>query len=232
MYLTLAPYGGNLEGVRAASLFYFGKEPGQLTRRRGGAARGACRSRRRRFGPTATPPPRSPPAAGCSRAWERSGSWRRPFGRGGGRSRCPSERRRAVHRPPHLAERLRAARPGSSVDSHDHRRRFAGAARGAGGALSDRSWSRGPTIALLVVENGGRKVRAYVGSGDYFDSRPARPERHGAGRALARLDPEAVHLRPGASTICSSIPRPSSTIGRCASATMRPRISTSAIAAS
>ena len=31
LYLTLAPYGGNLEGVRAASLAWFGKEPGQLT---------------------------------------------------------------------------------------------------------------------------------------------------------------------------------------------------------
>lgn len=30
IYLTLAPFGGNLEGVRAASLAYFGKEPGQL----------------------------------------------------------------------------------------------------------------------------------------------------------------------------------------------------------
>ncbi|RWN98148.1 penicillin-binding protein 1C [Mesorhizobium sp.] len=29
-YLTLAPYGGNLEGVRAASLAYFGKEPKRL----------------------------------------------------------------------------------------------------------------------------------------------------------------------------------------------------------
>lgn len=31
LYLTLAPYGGNLEGVRSASLAYFGKEPGRLT---------------------------------------------------------------------------------------------------------------------------------------------------------------------------------------------------------
>ena len=30
-YLTLAPFGGNLEGVRAASLAYFGKEPRKLT---------------------------------------------------------------------------------------------------------------------------------------------------------------------------------------------------------
>ncbi|WP_332765020.1 penicillin-binding protein 1C [Phenylobacterium sp.] len=31
LYLTLAPYGGNLEGVRAASLSYFGQEPETLT---------------------------------------------------------------------------------------------------------------------------------------------------------------------------------------------------------
>ncbi len=31
LYLTLAPYGGNLEGVRAASLSYFGHEPTTLT---------------------------------------------------------------------------------------------------------------------------------------------------------------------------------------------------------
>src|SRR5208337_4162413 len=30
-YLTTAPFGGNLEGVRAASLAYFGKEPRRLT---------------------------------------------------------------------------------------------------------------------------------------------------------------------------------------------------------
>src|SRR5437763_16647902 len=31
IYLTLAPMGGNLEGVRAASFAYFGKEPRQLS---------------------------------------------------------------------------------------------------------------------------------------------------------------------------------------------------------
>ncbi len=31
LYLTLAPYGGNIEGIRAATLAYFGKEPGRLT---------------------------------------------------------------------------------------------------------------------------------------------------------------------------------------------------------
>nr|WP_239113303.1 penicillin-binding protein 1C [Shimia biformata] len=31
LYLTHAPYGGNLEGIRAATLSWFGKEPGRLT---------------------------------------------------------------------------------------------------------------------------------------------------------------------------------------------------------
>lgn len=31
LYLTHAPYGGNLEGIRAATLAWFGKEPGRLT---------------------------------------------------------------------------------------------------------------------------------------------------------------------------------------------------------
>ncbi len=31
LYLALAPYGGNLEGIRSASIAYFGKEPKRLT---------------------------------------------------------------------------------------------------------------------------------------------------------------------------------------------------------
>ncbi len=31
LYLMLAPFGGNLEGVRAASIAYFGKEPKRLS---------------------------------------------------------------------------------------------------------------------------------------------------------------------------------------------------------
>ena len=31
LYLSLAPYGGNIEGIRAASLAYFGKEPRHLS---------------------------------------------------------------------------------------------------------------------------------------------------------------------------------------------------------
>ena len=60
-YLTLAPYGGNLEGVRAASLAWFGKEPKRLTRlgsRPAGRAAAIAR----------TPPPRPQPRRRASRA--------------------------------------------------------------------------------------------------------------------------------------------------------------------
>ena len=53
LYLTLAPYGGNLEGVRAASLAYFGREPRRLTLRRGRAP-GRAAAVAGSAGPTAT----------------------------------------------------------------------------------------------------------------------------------------------------------------------------------
>ena len=49
LYLTLAPYGGNLEGVRAASLAWFGKEPKRLSAAAGGGGdrlEGGARPRR------------------------------------------------------------------------------------------------------------------------------------------------------------------------------------------
>jgi penicillin-binding protein 1C len=55
LYFSLAPYGGNLEGIRAASLAYFGREPRRLT-----------------VVPTAIAQRRSEPATVCS-----TGSWRR-----------------------------------------------------------------------------------------------------------------------------------------------------------
>ena len=42
LYLALAPFGGNLEGVRAASIAYFGKEPKRLSLAESGVAGGAA----------------------------------------------------------------------------------------------------------------------------------------------------------------------------------------------
>jgi penicillin-binding protein 1C len=63
---SLAPYGGNLEGVRAASLAYFGKEPKRLSLRGSRAAGGLPQSPE---APAARPRPRSAPGRarrGCS----------------------------------------------------------------------------------------------------------------------------------------------------------------------
>ena len=42
LYLALAPFGGNLEGIRAASIAYFGKEPKRLSLAEAAAAGGVA----------------------------------------------------------------------------------------------------------------------------------------------------------------------------------------------
>jgi penicillin-binding protein 1C len=61
LYLTLAPFGGNLEGVRAASLAYFGKEPAALTDAEAALLVALPQS------PTARRPDRHPEAAKAAR---------------------------------------------------------------------------------------------------------------------------------------------------------------------
>src|SRR5262249_41362003 len=81
----------------------------------------------------------------------------------------PTERRPAVHLAAHLAERLRADEP----DAPLIRTTIDGGLQSQLEALARRyqlKLEQGATVALLVIENSGRAVRAYVGSGDYFDS--------------------------------------------------------------
>ena len=59
LYLNRAPYGGNVEGIRAASRQWFGKEPAPPDPGAGGAAGGPAAIAR-------DPPPR-PSSAGCPR---------------------------------------------------------------------------------------------------------------------------------------------------------------------
>jgi penicillin-binding protein 1C len=61
LYLRLAPFGGNLEGVRAASLAYFGKEPRRLSIAEAALLVAIPQS------PQARRPDRSPDAAGRAR---------------------------------------------------------------------------------------------------------------------------------------------------------------------
>ncbi len=65
-YLALAPFGGNLEGIRAASIAYFGKEPEAAV---AGGIRTCwwrCRNRRSTAGSTVIPAMPAPRATACS----------------------------------------------------------------------------------------------------------------------------------------------------------------------
>jgi len=167
MYLTLAPYGGNLEGVRAASLFYFGKEPDRLTESESALLVALPQS------PEALRPDRHAAAALAARGrvlarMVAAGLLTAQAVAEATTQPVPGERRPAVHLAAHLAERLRTASPESpfirtTIDGN-LQAQLEGLAR-----RYQLKLEQGATIALLVVENGGRKVRAYVGSGDYFD---------------------------------------------------------------
>ena len=153
MYLTLAPMGGNIEGVRAASLLYFQREPAKLT-----ASEAALL--------VALPqhPARLRPDRHASRAWAAAqGKLQRVAGL------APSFELEPVfrHAPPrlarHLAEQMRAA--GTVTTTLD-----ANLQRGLESlAKEERHWlGDDADIAALAVRNRDRAVLAWLGSADYF----------------------------------------------------------------
>ena len=131
LYLTLAPYGGNIEGTRAASLAYFGKEPKRLSTAEGAmlvALPQAPESRR----PDRNPKPPPPRATASSRGSPTTAS-STPT-----RRRPPAPRRRpaAASPSPCSAPTWRSAwrsrQPPGTRHRHQHRPHAAGRARNAG----------------------------------------------------------------------------------------------------
>jgi penicillin-binding protein 1C len=167
MYLTMAPFGGNLEGVRAASLFYFGKEPGRLTDAEAALLVALPQS------PEILRPDRNATAAGAARdrviaRVAAAGLLTAQAAAEATAQPVPTQRRPAVRLAAHLSERLRRMDPSApiirtSIDGGLQTQLEMLARR------HQRKLEQGATIALLVVENEDRSVRAYVGSGDYFD---------------------------------------------------------------
>jgi penicillin-binding protein 1C len=166
-YLTLAPYGGNLEGIRAASLAYFGKEPRHLTEAEAALLVVLPQS------PERLRPDRYPDAARVARdkvllRLVKSGEIDEASYQAALAEALPQLRRPALADAPHLSERLRRSHPGQAeIATHIDRAlqlRLQDMLRKA-----TRNLEPGATIAALVVENENRKVRAYLGSADYFD---------------------------------------------------------------
>ena len=171
LYLTLAPYGGNLEGVRAASLIYFGKEPRRLTLGEAALLVALPQS------PELRRPDRFPAAA--KRARDRVLD--RIAGRG---LYSPSEIARAKEEPvpterkpmtliaPHSADEATTASPKERVL---HLTIDGFLQKALEKLARERAHGLGPdlSVAIVVVDNATGEVLARVASPDYFDLRRA-----------------------------------------------------------
>jgi penicillin-binding protein 1C len=168
LYLALAPYGGNIEGVRAASLAYFGKEPRHLT-----IAEAAL----------LVALPQAPEARRPDRFADRARAARdlvldRAYERGvitaaeryaARREDVPHERLAFPMLAPHAAEAALRADPTSEVHrltlSRDWQASLEELARESAVRLGPKL-----SVAILVVDNASGEIRAHVGAADYFSA--------------------------------------------------------------
>lgn len=171
LYLTRAPFGGNLEGVRAASLAYFGKEPKRLTL--GEAALLVALPQ----APEARRPDRHPEAArrARDRVLERMVAAGRIDADDAVRARAEpvvTARRPMPMLAPHTADRLLAQKPSSPVVATTI---DAPMQRALESLARDRSASidRSVSVAIVVADHRTGEILARVGSPDYFDDRRA-----------------------------------------------------------
>jgi penicillin-binding protein 1C len=177
LYLDLAPYGGNIEGVRAASLSYFGKEPRRLTLGEAALLVALPQS------PEARRPDRSVAAARAARdrvldRFAASGSVPVDEIVLAKAEPVPTGRRPMPMLAPHASDRAIAdtrVTPGSEVRltiDADLQKSLEELARARIRTLAA---TLGPdvSVAILAIDNATGEVRAHVGSPDYFDQRRA-----------------------------------------------------------
>ncbi|MDR9485895.1 MAG: penicillin-binding protein 1C [Sediminimonas sp.] len=165
LYLTLAPYGGNLEGVRAATLAWFGKEPTRLTPAQAALLVALPQS------PEARRPDENPAAARVARdrvlaRMVQAGVLTAEAHQAALRAPVPSARRAFPALAPHMADRAVADAP--DARRHDLtlrapvQRRFE---RLAGQVLQGKS--RHLSIAIVAADHRDGEILASVGSGGY-----------------------------------------------------------------
>ncbi|OLP60450.1 penicillin-binding protein 1C [Xaviernesmea oryzae] len=169
LYLTRAPYGGNLEGVRAASLAYFGKEPRRLTTAEAAllVALPQLPERRR--------PDRHPQAAEAARARVLARlAVSRLIGQGeAARAELepvPRERRELPAHAPHVAEaaRRKGPLPDRTMTTLDRDKQSAleAVAEAAAARLDPQV-----TIAMILADAETGAILSEVGSADFTDRR-------------------------------------------------------------
>jgi penicillin-binding protein 1C len=164
-YLTLAPYGGNLEGIRAASLAWFGKEPTRLTV--GEAALLVCLPQ------SPERPDRFPDVARKARdrvisvLAERGVITRREAAEAR-EEPVPARRLRFPFNAPHIAEELFAGNKGkdpviTTTIRADIQVMLEDLARRERAYFDDDA-----NVAAIVVDNATRDVMAYLGGANFW----------------------------------------------------------------
>lgn len=185
-YLTLAPYGGNLEGVRAATLAWFGKEPRRLTHAESALLVALPQS------PEMRRPDRHPDAArqARDRVLERArldGVIAANEAAAARAERVPSVRQDAPILAAHLTQRIRSAQlagtqpagtqlagsePEWTQSGQVYRLTLdAGLQARLERLANERVGAFGPRVsaAILVAEHAGGEVLASVGSAGLFE---------------------------------------------------------------
>ncbi|MFZ0398192.1 MAG: penicillin-binding protein 1C, partial [Methyloceanibacter sp.] len=171
LYLTLAPYGGNLEGIRAASLSYFGKEPRRLTLGEAALLVALPQS------PELRRPDRFHQAAknARDRVLDR-------MARHGMFDAAEIERAK-IEPVPHVRKKMPMIAPHAADDAMagaQNTREIrltidGGLQKTLEGLALDRARALGPdmSVAIMVVDSASGEVLARVASPDYFDERRA-----------------------------------------------------------
>ena len=165
LYLALAPMGGNLEGVRAGSFAWFGKEPTRLTEAEAALLVALPQS------PATRTPDTHPLEARSARdrvlaRGVAAGVISEEAAAAAGRESLPPSRRQFPALAPHLADRLRAGDPLARV----HHTTIAADLQAALEALAASALVDLPqqvTVAMLVADPVTGEVLASVGSADY-----------------------------------------------------------------
>jgi len=171
LYLRLAPYGGNIEGLRAASLSYFGREPKRLSIGEAALLVALPQS------PETRRPDRFPDAARTARDVVLD----RVFARGviTAAERDAAKREAVPHQRqafPVLAAHASEEALGRAPEQRVHRLTLDAKLQASLETLArEAAVAIGPKLscAILVIDNASGEIRAHVGAADYFSQERA-----------------------------------------------------------
>ena len=165
IYLTLAPMGGNLEGVRAASFAYFGKEPKQLSAAEAALLVAIPQSPERRRPDRAAGRAQAARDRVLVRGLEHGVVDQAAYDRAISRA-APARRLALPMQAPHLSAWLAGQSPGTVVPTtlrFELQAMLAQLAAEERGQFTDKA-----EIAMVVLDNRTGGVVAWLGGSDFF----------------------------------------------------------------